>query len=184
MLPNVTSVSSAGFQSYSCDTLDLPNYEEHTESGAFNNNVFCRVLKLNNLKSISAAISNSNGGLGLVLQKLEMHSIENIPVDILGSKTNAVKILDLPNCISSSINFQYYKNLHTLTLGAGYKGNLDFSYCICLSKTSLLDLFNKVATLGEGESYTIKLPVDYKYLFTESEIKQVTNKGWTVTYSS
>ena len=184
VLPNVTSVLSAGFQSYSCDTLDLPNYEEHTDRDAFNNNVFCRVLKLNNLKRISAPISNSNGGLGTVLQKLEMHSIENIPVDILSSKTNAVKILDLPNCISSSINFQYYKNLHTLTLGAGYKGNLDFSYCICLSKTSLLDLFNKVATLEAGESYTIKLPIDYKYLFTDSEIKQVTDKGWTVTYSS
>ena len=184
VLPNVTSVSSAGFQSYSCDTLDLPNYEEHIERGVFNNNVFCRVLKLNNLKRISAPISDSNSGLGTVLQKLEMHSIENIPVDILSSKTNAVKILDLPNCISSSINFQYYKNLHTLTLGAGYKGNLNFSSCICLSKTSLLDLFNKVATLGEGESYTIKLPVNYKYLFTDSEIKQVTDKGWTVSYSS
>lgn len=184
ILPNVTSVSSAGFQAYSCDTLDLPNYEEHTVSNAFNNNVFCRVLKLNNLKRISAAISDSNGGLGTVLQKLEMHSIENIPVNILGSKTNAVKILDLPNCISSSINFQYYKNLHTLTLGAGYKGNLNFSSCICLSRTSLLDLFNKVATLGEGESYTITLPVNYKYMFTDSEIKQVTDKGWTVSYSS
>lgn len=184
VLPNVTSVSSAGFQSYSCDTLDLPNYEEHTESGAFNNNVFCRVLKLNNLKRISAPISNSNGGLGTVLQKLEMHSIENIPVDILSDKTNAVKILDLPNCISSSINFKYYKNLHTLILGAGYKGNLDLRYCICLSKTSLLDLFNKVATLGEGESYTISLPSAYKYMLTESEIKQVTDKGWTITYSS
>lgn len=181
VLPKVTSVSNAGFQSYSCDTLDLPNYEEHTESGAFNNNVFCRVLKLNNLKRITDTISNQNGGLGTVLQRLEMHSIENIPVDILGSKTNAVKILDLPNCISSSINFQYYKNLHTLTLGAGYKGNLNLSSCTCLSKTSLLDLFNKVATLGEGESYTITLPVNYKYLFTDSEIKQVTDKGWTVS---
>ena len=184
VLPNVTSVSSAGFQSYSCDTLDLPNYEEHTESNAFNSNVFCRVLKLNNLKRISAAISYSNGGLGTVLQKLEMHSIENIPVDILGSKTNAVKILDLPNCISSSINFKYYKNLHTLTLGAGYKGNLDLKYCYCLSRTSLLDLFNKVATLGEGESYTITLHSNYKHMFTDSEIKQVTDKGWTVAYYS
>ena len=184
VLPNVTSVSGAGFQSYSCDTLDLPNYEEHTVSNAFNNNVFCRVLKLNNLKRISAAISDSNGGLGTVLQKLEMHSIENIPVDILGSKTNAVKILDLPNCISSSINFQYYKNLHTLTLGAGYKGNLKLSSCTCLSRTSLLDLFNKVATLGEGESYTITLHSNYKHMFTDSEIKQVTDKGWTVAYYS
>ena len=184
VLPNVTSVSSAGFQSYSCDTLDLPNYEEHTVSNAFNNNVFCRVLKLNNLKRISAAISDSNGGLGTVLQKLEMHSIENIPVDILGSKTNAVKILDLPNCISSSINFKNYKNLHTLTLGAGYKGNLDLKYCYCLSRTSLLDLFNKVATLGEGESYTITLHSNYKHMFTDSEIKQVTDKGWTVAYYS
>lgn len=184
VLPNVTSISGAGFQNYSCDTLDLPNYEEHTESGAFNNNVFCRVLKLNNLKRISAAISNSNSGLGTVLQRLEMHSIENIPVDILGSKTNAVKILDLPNCISSSINFQYYKNLHTLTLGAGYKGNLDLRYCYCLSRTSLLDLFNKVATLGEGESYTITLHSNYKHMFTDSEIKQVTDKGWTLSYYS
>ena len=184
VLPNVTSVSSAGFQAYSCDTLDLPNYEEHTVSNAFNSNVFCRVLKLNNLKRISATISIQNGGLGTVLQKLEMHSIENIPVDILGSKTNAVKILDLPNCISSSINFQYYKNLHTLTLGAGYKGNLDLKYCYCLSRTSLLDLFNKVATLGEGESYTITLHSNYKYMFTDSEIKQVTDKGWTVAYYS
>ena len=183
VLPNVTSVSSAGFQSYSCDTLDLPNYEEHIDRDAFNNNVFCRVLKLNNLKSISATICTSNGGLGTVLQRLEMHSIENIPVDILSSKTNAVKILDLPNCISSSINFQYYKNLHTLTLGAGYKGNLKLNSCTCLSRTSLLDLFNKVAILGEGESYTITLPVDYKYMFTDSEIKQVTDKGWTVTYN-
>ena len=184
VLPNVTSVSSAGFQSYSCDTLDLPNYEEHTESNAFNSNVFCRVLKLNNLKRITATISNQNGGLGTVLQRLEMHSIENIPVDILGSKTNAVKILDLPNCISSSINFKYYKNLHTLTLGAGYKGNLDLKYCYCLSRTSLLDLFNKVATLGEGESYTITLHSNYKHMFTDSEIKQVTDKGWTVAYYS
>ena len=184
VLPNVTSVSSAGFQSYSCDTLDLPNYEEHTVSNAFNNNVFCRVLKLNNLKRISATISDSNGGLGTVLQKLEMHSIENIPVDILGSKTNAVKILDLPNCISSSINFQYYKNLHTLILGVGYKGNLNLKYCYCLSRTSLLDLFNKVATLGEGESYTITLHSNYKHMFTDSEIKQVTDKGWTVAYYS
>ena len=184
VLPNVTSVSNAGFQSYSCDTLDLPNYEEHTESGAFNNNVFCRVLKLNNLKRISATICNSNGGLGTVLQRLEMHSIENIPVDILSSKTNAVKILDLPNCISSSINFKYYKNLHTLILGVGYKGDLNLSYCYCLSKTSLLDLFNKVATLGEGESYTITLHSNYKHMFTDSEIKQVTDKGWTVAYYS
>ena len=184
VLPNVTSVSGAGFQSYSCDTLDLPNYEEHTVSNAFNNNVFCRVLKLNNLKRISAAISDSNGGLGTVLQKLEMHSIENIPVDILGSKTNAVKILDLPNCISSSINFKNYKNLHTLILGVGYKGNLDLKYCYCLSRTSLLDLFNKVATLGEGESYTITLHTSYKHMFTDSEIKQVTDKGWTVAYYS
>lgn len=184
VLPNVKSVSSAGFQSYSCDTLDLPNYEEHTVSNAFNNNVFCRVLKLNNLKKISATISDSNGGLGTVLQKLEMHSIENIPVNILGSKTNAVKILDLPNCISSSINFQYYRNLHTLILGVGYKGNLDLKYCYCLSKTSLLALFNKVATLGEGESYTITLHSNYKYMFTDSEIKQVTDKGWTVAYYS
>ena len=184
VLPNVTSVSGAGFQSYSCDTLDLPNYEEHTVSNAFNNNVFCRVLKLNNLKRISAAISDSNGGLGTVLQKLEMHSIENIPVDILGNKTNAVKILDLPNCISSSINFKNYRNLHTLTLGAGYKGNLDLKYCYCLSRTSLLDLFNKVATLGEGESYTITLHTSYKHMFTDSEIKQVTDKGWTVAYYS
>lgn len=184
VLPNVTSVSGAGFQNYSCDTLDLPNYEEHKNSDAFNNSVFCRVLKLNNLKSISATISTSTSGLGTVLQKLEMHSIENIPVDILSGKTNAVKILDLPNCISSSINFQYYKNLHTLTLGAGYKGNLNLSSCICLSKTSLLDLFNKVATLGEGESYTISLAKTYKYMLTESEIKQVTDKGWTVTYSN
>ena len=184
VLPNVTSVSGAGFQSYSCDTLDLPNYEEHTVSNAFNNNVFCRVLKLNNLKRISAAISDSNGGLGTVLQKLEMHSIENIPVDILGSKTNAVKILDLPNCISSSINFKNYRNLHTLILGVGYKGNLDLKYCYCLSRTSLLDLFNKVATLGEGESYTITLHTSYKHMFTDSEIKQVTDKGWTVAYYS
>ena len=181
VLPNVTSVSGAGFQNYSCDTLDLPNYEEHTDSGAFNSNVFCRVLKLNNLKRISAAI-NSNGSLGTVLQKLEMHSIENIPVDILGSKTNAVKTLDLPNCISSSIVFKNYRNLHTLTLGAGYKGNLDLKYCYCLSRTSLLDLFNKVATLGEGESYTITLHSNYKHMFTDSEIKQVTDKGWTVAY--
>ena len=184
VLPNVTSVSGAGFQSYSCDTLDLPNYEEHTVSNAFNNNVFCRVLKLNNLKRISATISDSNGGLGTVLQKLEIHSIENIPVDILGSKTNAVKILDLPNCISSSINFKNYKNLHTLILGVGYKGNLDLKYCYCLSRTSLLDLFNKVATLGEGESYTITLHTSYKHMFTDSEIKQVTDKGWTVAYYS
>lgn len=184
VLPNVTSVSSAGFQSYSCDTLDLPNYEEHTESNAFNSNVFCRVLKLNKLKRISAIICTSNGGLGTVLQKLEMHSIENIPVDILGSKTNAVKILDLPNCISSSINFENYSNLHTLILGVGYKGNLNLSYCTCLSRTSLLDLFNKVATLGEGESYTITLHSNYKYMFTDSEIKQVTDKGWTVAYYS
>lgn len=184
ILPNVTSVSGAGFQAYSCDTLDLPNYEEHTVSNAFNNNVFCRVLKLNNLKRISAAISDSNGGLGTVLQKLEMHSIENIPVDILGSKTNAVKILDLPNCISSSINFKNYRNLHTLILGVGYKGNLDLKYCYCLSRTSLLDLFNKVATLGEGESYTITLHSNYKHMFTASEIKQVTDKGWTVAYYS
>ena len=184
VLPNVTSVSSAGFQSYSCDTLDLPNYEEHTESNAFNSNVFCRVLKLNNLKSISATISNQNGGLGTVLQRLEMHSIENIPVDILGSKTNAVKILDLPNCISSSINFRNYSNLHTLILGVGYKGNLNLSSCTCLSRTSLLDLFNKVATLGEGESYTITLHSNYKHMFTDSEIKQVTDKGWTVAYYS
>ena len=182
VLPNVTSVSSAGFQSYSCDTLDLPNYEEHTESNAFNSNVFCRVLKLNNLKRITATISNQNGGLGTVLQKLEMHSIENIPVDILGSKTNAVKILDLPNCVSSSIDFKNYRNLHTLILGVGYKGNLDLKYCYCLSRTSLLDLFNKVATLGEGESYTITLHSNYKYMFTDSEIKQVTDKGWTVSY--
>lgn len=184
VLPNVTSVSSAGFQSYSCDTLDLPNYEKHTESNAFNSNVFCRVLKLNNLKSISATICTSNGGLGTVLQKLEMHSIENIPVDILGSKTNAVKILDLPNCVSSSIDFKNYRNLHTLILGVGYKGNLDLKYCYCLSRTSLLDLFNKVATLGEGESYTITLYSDYKHMFTDSEIKQVTDKGWTVAYYS
>ena len=184
VLPNVTSVSSAGFQSYSCDTLDLPNYEEHTESNAFNSNVFCRVLKLNNLKRITATISNQNGGLGTVLQRLEMHSIENIPVDILGSKTNAVKILDLPNCISSSIAFRNYKNLHTLILGVGYKGNLDLKYCYCLSRTSLLDLFNKVATLGEGESYTITLHSNYKHMFTDSEIKQVTDKGWTVAYYS
>ena len=183
VLPNVTYVSSSGFQNYSCDTLDLPNYEEHTESNAFNSNVFCRVLKLNNLKRISAVI-NSNGSLGTVLQKLEMHSIESIPVDILGNKTNAVKILDLPNCISSSINFKNYRNLHTLTLGAGYKGNLDLKYCYCLSRTSLLDLFNKVATLGEGESYTITLHSNYKYIFTDSEIKQVTDKGWTVAYYS
>lgn len=184
VLPNVTSVSSAGFQSYSCDTLDLPNYEEHTESNAFNSNVFCRVLKLNNLKRITATISNQNSGLGTVLQRLEMHSIENIPVDILGSKTNAVKILDLPNCISSSIAFRNYKNLHTLILGVGYKGNLDLKYCYCLSRTSLLDLFNKVATLGEGESYTITLHSNYKHMFTDSEIKQVTDKGWTVAYYS
>lgn len=184
VLPNVTSVSSAGFQSYSCDTLDLPNYEEHTESNAFNSNMFCRVLKLNNLKRITATISNQNGGLGTVLQRLEMHSIENIPVDILGSKTNAVKILDLPNCISSSIAFKNYKNLHTLILGVGYKGNLDLKYCYCLSRTSLLDLFNKVATLGEGESYTITLHSNYKHMFTDSEIKQVTDKGWTVAYYS
>ena len=184
VLPNVTSVSGAGFQSYSCDTLDLPNYEEHTVSNAFNNNVFCRVLKLNNLKRITATICTSNGGLGTVLQRLEMHSIENIPVDILGNKTNAVKILDLPNCISSSINFKNYSNLHTLTLGAGYKGNLDLKYCYCLSRTSLLDLFNKVATLGEGESYTITLHSNYKHMFTDSEIKQVTDKGWTVAYYS
>ena len=183
VLPNVTYVSSSGFQNYSCDTLDLPNYEEHTESNAFNSDVFCRVLKLNNLKRISAVI-NSNGSLGTVLQKLEMHSIENIPVDILGSRTNAVKILDLPNCISSSINFKNYRNLHTLTLGAGYKGNLDLKYCYCLSRTSLLDLFNKVATLGEGESYTITLHSNYKHMFTDSEIKQVTDKGWTVAYYS
>lgn len=183
VLPNVTYVPNSGFQNYSCDTLDLPNYEEHTESNAFNSNVFCRVLKLNNLKRISAVI-NSNGSLGTVLQKLEMHSIENIPVDILGSRTNAVKTLDLPNCVSSSINFKNYKNLHTLILGVGYKGNLDLRYCYCLSRTSLLDLFNKVATLGEGESYTITLHSNYKYMFTDSEIKQVTDKGWTVAYYS
>ena len=113
-----------------------------------------------------------------------MHSAVNIPVNVLGNQVNCVKTLDFPNCISSSINFQNYKNLHTLILGAGYKGNLNLKYCNCLSRTSLLDLFNKVATLGEGESYTISLPGDYKYLFTESEIKQVTDKGWTVTYSN
>ena len=104
--------------------------------------------------------------------------------NLLQNKTNAVKILDLPNCISSSINFKNYKNLHTLILGVGYKGNLDLKHCNCLSKTSLLDLFNKVATLGEGESYTITLHSNYKHMFTDSEIKQVTDKGWTVAYYS
>ena len=182
-LPNVTSVASYGFQYFNCDTLDLPNYDNHTSSDPFSH-MFCRVLKLNNLKNITKPIEAGNPGLGLTLQRLEMHSVVNLPVGVLGGTVNTVKILDLPNCVSSSINFINYVNLHTLILGVGYKGNLDLKHCNCLSKTSLLDLFNKVATLGEGESYTITLPVNYKYMFTDSEIKQVTDKGWTVAYNS
>ena len=182
-LPNVTSVDRYGFQYFNCDTLDLPNYDNHISDAPFYN-MYCRVLKLNNLKTITKPINAGNPGLGTVLQRLEMHSVVNLPVNVLGDTVYTVKILDLPNCISSSINFQSYKNLHTLILGNGYKGNLDLKYCNCLSRISLLDLFNKVATLGEGESYTITLPVDYKYMFTDSEIKQVTDKGWTVSYSS
>ena len=144
----------------------------------------CRVLKLNNLKNIKYAINDSNTGLALTLQRLEMHSAVNIPVNVLGNSVNCVKTLDLPNCISSSISFQNYKNLHTLILGAGYKGNLNLSFSNGLSRESLLDLFNKVATLEEGESYTISLPTDYRYMLTEEEIKQVTNKGWTVKFGS
>ena len=182
-LPNVTSIANYGFQYFNCDTLNLPNYDNHTSRDPFYH-MFCRVLKLNNLKTITSPIDTGNPGLGITLQRLEMHSVVNLPVNVLGDTVYTVKILDLPNCISSSINFQNYRNLHTLILGNGYKGNLDLKYCNCLSRTSLLDLFNKVATLGEGESYTITLPVDYKYLFTDSEIKQVTDKGWTVSYSS
>lgn len=181
ILPNVTSLDNYAFQQFNCDTLELPNYEGHTNDNAFYRSC-CRVLKLNTVKNITVPIDKSNPGLGLLLQRLEMHSIVNIPVNILGNTVNNVKILDLPNCISSSINFSNYKNLHTLILGVGYKGNLNFNYCNNLSKTSLLDLFNKVATLGEGESYTISLPTDYCYMFTESEIKQVTDKGWTVKF--
>lgn len=182
-LPNVTSVANYGFQYFNCDTLDLPNYDNHTSNDSFYH-MFCRVLKLNNLKTITSPIESGNPGLGVTLQRLEMHSVVNLPVNVLGNTVNTVKILDLPDCVSSSIDFKNYRNLHTLILGAGYKGNLNFSSCTCLSRTSLLDLFNKVATLGEGESYTITLHSNYKYLFTDSEIKQVTDKGWTVAYYS
>lgn len=182
LLPNVTAIDNYGFQFFNCDTIELPSYENHINDYAFNN-MFCRVLKLNNLKNIKYAINNSNTGLALTLQRLEMHSAINIPVNVLGNQVNCVKTLDFPNCISSSINFQSYRNLHTLILGNGYKGNLDLRYSISLSRESLLDLFNKVATLEEGESYTISLYFAYRYMFTESEIKQVTDKGWTVNFT-
>ena len=183
LLPNVTAIDSYGFQFFNCDTLDLPSYENHINDYAFRY-MSCRVLKLNNLKNIKYTINDSNTGLALTLQRLEMHSAVNIPVNVLGNSVNCVKTLDLPNCISSSISFQNYKNLHTLILGAGYKGDLNLRNSNGLSRESLLDLFNKVATLEEGESYTISLPTGYRYMLTEEEIKQVTNKGWTVKFES
>ena len=65
----------------------------------------------------------------------------------------------------------------------GIKFNMNLDRLTRASKECFTDLFNKIATLEQGESYTIKLPTRFKYALTADEIAVATNKGWAVTFA-
>lgn len=72
------------------------------------------------------------------------------------------------------------ESLEVLVLPDGFKYDVSFSNCLCLTRTCLLDILNKCAELEEGETYTITLSADCKRKLTEEDIAIATNKGWTV----
>ena len=77
--------------------------------------------------------------------------------------------------IDDVLNSNYLKELR---VGNGFNHSLNLSSCQYLSKASVLDLFNKVATVTEGQS--IQLHTNVKNNLTEDELAIATNKGWVI----
>lgn len=71
-----------------------------------------------------------------------------------------------------------YDYLRELRVGNGFNHSLNLSSCQYLSKVSVLDLFNKVATVTEGQY--IQLHTNVKNNLTEDELAIATNKGWVI----
>ena len=77
--------------------------------------------------------------------------------------------------IDDALNHNYLKEL---TLGTGFNHSINLSSCQYLSKESVLDLFNKVATVTDGQY--IQLHTNVKNNLTAEEKAIVTNKGWVI----
>ena len=155
ILGNTKLISAFLGSFYQLKYLSMPNLETSTTSlGNFYSLI---ELHLPSLKSLTSSSLLSD--IRYTLSYIDVSSLESL---------------------SSPTTFNFV-GLRYLKLKDDFKFNLTLSSCYSLSKECVLDIFNKCATLEEGESYTITLE-NYVYnSLTPEEIAIATNKGWTVT---
>lgn len=157
-LENCTPVLSNVFY------INAPLLKTVTKIQNYNNNI----LTLTNLESLTSFNSSSYMHSRVNFPKLTT-LLENISAEEIYVKTLITVTQD------TAFNYTYLKELR---VGNGFNHSLSLSSCKYLSKESVLDLFNKVATVTEGQY--IQLHTNVKNNLTEEEKAIVTNKGWVI----
>jgi len=110
-------------------------------------------------------------------------SIVNVNNYVDHGNMTQLRYLDLSSLttLTNSIAFRYLSALQTIVLPDGFKYDVNIYESVGIKKECVLDLFNKCATLAEGEVHTITLPSAYKTnILTDEEIAIATKKGWTI----
>lgn len=181
ILNNVVQLNGYALRGLSTHVLVLPKYVSHTNSNAFAD-AYIQVLDLPAITHLDTALNlNTN-----ILREISMEELVEATANIsIGPK---VTTLYLPKCVKfpqAMINSA--RSLVNLTIGEGFKGNLNMQYCGNLSYESWLNLFNNLATLAEGESYTLLLPAKNTYstntFSVTTELENIAiEKGWTVNH--
>lgn len=188
-MPDVVTIinRNSGELTVTADYFDAPNLEQAPlrllELVNINAPKLTSEITLTDIKSRAlylpelTALNTYSADMGkgnLRQYKLCCPKLTNLVGYINGASVIQFDVLTTINA-DNNLNNSY---LRELTLGTGFNHSLNLSSCQYLSKVSILDLFNKVATVTEGQY--IQLHTNVKNNLTEDELAIATNKGWVI----
>lgn len=143
---------------------------------------FMHTLQLNGLTSISTNI----GSTAWCLTRLDCPLLEEYMY--IFPKSPTIEVINMPSlkrCIERPFNVDdnacWFMNLHTLIIGEDFETSLDLRPLTSLSRTSILDIANKLKDYSSDPG-THKLTLQkcvYEQLSTD-EKAIITDKGWLV----
>lgn len=165
---SVLTVKNAAFKpnSGSCSYVTRVRFENVTFPNGI---VYQRFSDANFLKSIEFADTCDVECTDMYYQFRGCYHLETCDMHAVDFTSATRSVNAFWNCYS----------LKDLRLNDTWRMDLSISDCICMPKSTVIQLFNDLGTIDT--THTITLPYGMKnYLLTPEEIAIVTEKGWTV----
>ena len=181
-----SNVKQLGSFAYGCTNLtgDLEiNSDDLYEIGSAFQNTNIESLKISAKGGNSSNVKASSFARGCTkLKTLDMSGMSTFLGKIKATSSYSLQYF-VRDCTSleNLIFGENYGNSFATSLSANNTyATLDFSTCTSLTKTSVLDVFNKVADISNKNTQQIILPSGMLAQLTSEVLAIPTNKGWTV----